>query len=390
MPESNKKDFADRISNFIRPAYRLTGDGCFLSWQQRDAVQGFMIVVIILAHAYRVMKMPTLEAFHDIAYESPLMLAFLCLPLLNIVKPATAARLKDLFVRYYVPYAVFLTALTFYAWYTRYGGRSWDEQFMLWATAMLKNNYESTGDVAYSSYLWFMPAFLLFQFMLALYYALSNRMAVLAFLALLVGLAFIGQGEGSWAANLPFTFATVVYTLPLSIIIAHILNRMQHIRHRYIAGLVCVAIYIALTALTRSWDSSFIIYFAQFYTVLQFDEFATHIVRSIFGSVSILMLAPLLEKVFVFRWVGQNVLIMYMGHLPIMRMVDRLARNKLGLDPSDFLTGTLIIVVTMLLTAAVAKGIAASSWLSAFITPRNITHYKEAFGIKPAPSTATR
>jgi hypothetical protein len=388
MPKLSKQDLADRISTFIRPAFRLTGDGCFLSWQQREAVQGFMIFLIAMAHAYRVMHMPVLKTFERFAYESPLMLIFMCLPLLTIVKPATGARLRDLFVRYFVPYAVFLAVLSLYAWPDRYSDRSASEQLFFWATAMVMNTYKTTGDVAYSSYLWFMPAFLLFQFILSLYYAMRSRIAIVAFLAMLIGMAFIGQGEDSWAADLPFNLAIVLYTLPLSIVIAHALNRLQHIKHRYIAGLVFFAIYVALSVLTRSWDSAFFLFFAQFYTLLQFDEFATHIVRVTCGSVGVLMFAPLLAKVFVFRWIGQNVLIMYLAHLPIMRLVNKVARQYLGLDTSETLTGVILIIITLVLSAIVAKVIASSSWLSAFITPRNLTNYKEAFGIRPKLATA--
>jgi|GEM_PF-3281221 len=102
------------------------------------------------------------------------------------------------------------------------------------------------------------------------------------------------------------------------------------------------------------------------------------------------MFAPLLEKVFVFRWVGQNVLIMYLGHLPIMRFVEKVAVSGLGLDPSENLTGALLTIISFLLTAALARGIAGSSWLSAFVTPRNFMHYKEAFGIRQTLTTAKR
>jgi len=390
MPESSKQDLADRISSFIRPAFRLTGDGCFLSWQQREAVQGCMIFIVIIAHAYQIMRMPVLEPWFRFSYETPLMLTFLCLPLLTIVKPATGARLRDLFIRYFVPYAVFLTVLSLLNWFSGGADRSWSEQFLLWATAMLMGNIDSAIDAASSGYLWFMPAFLLFQFTLGLYYAMRSRMAIFAFLAMLVGLAFIGQGRDSWAADLPFNIAIVVYTLPLSVVIAHMLNRLQHINHRYIAGLVFLALFLALTALTISWDSLYRVYLANFYTVLQFDEFATHIVRAVFGTVGILMFAPLLEKVFVFRWVGQNVLIMYLAHWPIMHFVSKVANKVFGLNPSENLPGILMIIISFFLTAALARVIAGSSWLNAFVTPRNFTNYKEAFGIRPMLATAKR
>ncbi len=163
MTESSKQDLADRISTFIRPAFRLTGDGCFLSWQQRDAVQGFMIFIVFIAHAYGVMRMPMLKAATGFAYETPLMLTFLCLSLLTVVKPATGARLRDMFIRYFVPYAIFLTAMSLLFWLTWASDRSWSEQLFLWATAMLMNNLASAREAAGSSFLWFMPALLLFQ-----------------------------------------------------------------------------------------------------------------------------------------------------------------------------------------------------------------------------------
>lgn len=95
--------------------------------------------------------------------------------------------------------------------------------------------------------------------------------------------------------------------------------------------------------------------------------------RVVIGSLAILLFSPLLEKIGAFPWIGQNVLIMYLGHLPVMRMVEKAARAT-GLDPSETITGSIVIIVSLRLTGMLARGIVASAWLSAFVTPRNFSH----------------
>jgi hypothetical protein len=379
MGEPSAQEEENGLISFIRPSFSMVGNGRLISWDQRDSMMGFLILIIMIGHNF--VLGGTDSALFNWIYASPVILIFMTLPVLTMVKPMTASRARDLVTRYMVPYVIFATAVAVMFWLTGGSDRSWQEQLGYWGLTMLMNNGKAASTMAQSGYLWFLPAFLAFQLCLGLYYRLSPLVTFLFFLALMAAFAFIGQGEDSWTAVLPFSLGVTIYCLPLSILIAHGVNKLQHAKHRFMLGGVLLLICVGLTMITNSWDSQYRIHRTVVYSVLQFDEFAVHILRVIAGSIGMLLIVPpLIGNFRPFLWIGRNVLVIYLAHLPIFRALVAASRAA-GHDPVSVLDGTLILIVTLSASCGLAWAIGSVDWLRMRIMPRDFQQLKQVLGL---------
>jgi hypothetical protein len=379
MTGSSPQGGKSTLLDYMRPSFSLVGDGRLISWDQRDSMQGFLLFFIIVGHNY-VLGGPSSDLF-DWLYKAPTILVFMSLPLLTAVRPLSATRALDLTTRYMVPYLIFATAITLAYWLTEGSDRPWQTQLGYWAVAMLMNNAKaSVTMVSSGGYLWFLPAFLAFQLSLGLFYRLGRRGAYLFLAALMLGFAFIGQGEHAWTSVLPFTFGVTIYCLPLSILIAHGLNRLQDTQHRLLLGGLLVLICIGLTLLTNSWDSGYRIHRTFVHTLLQADEFLLHAVRVVIGAIGVLLLAPLINYIRPFRWMGSNIVVIYLAHLPIYRVLLAVYKALIH-EPVSLLDGMLLLAVTLAISCALAWAINSIDWLRVRIMPKNFMQLKQNLGL---------
>lgn len=306
--------------------------------QSVDAAKGILILLVIFGHASNFW---TPEPFATFSIKFFHVACFLLFPFIYDVKKPDLAYCRDRFIRYYVPFAVFLIGYAgLYLLLIRGFGdvAAWLKDLGL---ALTIANAPMLDAASGLRALWFLPMLLALVFMNA--FAVGTQKISLWFL-LLAGFALhasVGMIEAPEKFYLPFGFVGAAYLLWLGIVIRAICTyarkeKLQKFSYGFLA--------LSLAGICAAYVNGSLIKFPvlAFPSAMNIGDLIVHdiIIVSMF---LFLITASLFKNIKPLRWFGQNSLVLYLSHLLFLALSMQIMIKNFDVSVVNVETALIVI-----------------------------------------------
>ena len=305
--------------------------------QTVEAAKGILILLVIFGHASNFW---TPEPFVTFSIKFFHVACFLLFPFIYDVRKPDLTYCRDRFIRYYVPFAVFLLAysalyLLVIRGFDDIG--SWIKDVGL---ALTVGNAPMLDNASGLRALWFLPMLLMVVFLNA--FVVGTQKFRLWFL-LVMGFvlhAFVGIIDLSTKFYLPFGLIGAIYLLWLGIVIRAICSYIsQEKLKKFSYGFLI----LSLAGIYMAYLNGSLIKFPVlvFPSILTLTDLIIHdiIIVSMF---LFLITSSLFKNIQPLKWLGQNSLILYLSHLLFLALSMKIAIKIFDVSVVSFQT-TLIV-----------------------------------------------
>lgn len=341
-----------------------------------DAAKGILILLVIFGHASNFW---TPEPFITFSIKFFHVACFLLFPFIYDMKPLTLPFIRDRFVRYYVPFGIFLlgySILYFIAFGDILQMTQWSFDVMqafFFGTAMFLD--EASGLRA----LWFLPVLLSLTFIS--YFLIGNlkiHIIGLLMMSLLLHVT-VGILPVDIAAYIPFGIVNAFYLLFLGLVVRWIVSFLKPVLDR----LALVFLGLSILGVFLSFHFDTLIKFP----VMALPDMHQPLGLVIHGLIIVSMFLFLITNKFLQRftflkWCGQNSLILYLAHLLFLAVSMQYTTKYFETDHVDiqsFLIVCFIFIFSFFGGTSIVFIIKKYDFLASFITPRTWEHWASTF-----------
>lgn len=346
--------------------------------QSIDFIKGLFIIFIVLGHnpilSECIPKMTGgLYAFH--------VQAFFILPLLYPSKALNREFVRDRFVRYFVPFALWVSIASLaYLLFTPLGASfswEWVIDFLL---ALVLGNAPVLKDVCGLEMYWFLPALMLLTLIRSSFSVLPSLFEKWFLGVSIVSFVCVGGIDEFYASWQVWSCFSVISLWPICLSAMW----LQKLMLRYHAAVSIVLGSIGLVvALKILADEGAIINIAR----LEFVEFTNgsaflgQFIAPIAAFITVSGTARLISSFPVIEFFGQHSLMIYLTHSLVFYSLFFSYTKFLGDVPKTLVSGMSFFVFTLISSICIAEFIKRSGRLRRLMTPRSWSEFKSIFRV---------
>jgi fucose 4-O-acetylase-like acetyltransferase len=325
----------------------------YLSFEESNAIKGFLILLVILGHVRYVVTDHGL--IYNYLYKFHIFCFFILPFFYNKKNSLSTKKIRDIFIKFYIPYFAFFILCTFsYLWINK----SFVD-FNLWKS--IYTFFNGTRQILETNmgctYLWFLPTFCAFS-VIKVYF--ENSKQTIKFLIVLVSIFLIFSskiGYGQIISVVPLAFAMALYYFSFGSIAKYLIDKIPNIKYY---GLL---LFIVLN----------IIYFLQIDS--KYLGLFLGLIFPIFAFMCILSLKKIIIRIPYIMQIGKLSFSIYLTHVIVYNILERLFEYNL-------LNATIVLILTVLLSILVSFWINKIAFIQKIFFPKGYSDILSLFSSK--------
>lgn len=342
-----------------------------------DAIKGILILLIVLGHnVILIQAAPWLRLFLYNWHVYAFFLVAMVLP----IRSASLADLRDRAVRYYVPFAIFLTIACILS-AAASGLDAPVERGTAWLKALLIGSAYWAEQASGAQLFWFLPALLGFTLLRFGWHrargaGVPELILCLGALAAFLTMGLLPAAAVHWT---PLGLPIALYILGPSLLFVWLWPHVGPSGNRVMV-LTALGLLIAAAVangLAFSLGTSLILAQLKVYSVREPVALLVHAAIPILNCLAIVAVLRLLPRLGVLEAFGRHSLLIYLSHQLIYTPLVMVTRRLVG--PPTPLAGIVIYVVVVALSLAFAVWISRTGRLRALVIPGSWAEWKSAF-----------
>lgn len=303
-----------------------------------NAAKGVLILFVILGHASNFW---TPEPFLTFSIKYFHVACFLLFPFIYDIRKFDTSFIKNIFARYYVPFAVFLVGYSvLYFIYASPDIQNWGQAII---ESLIFGNKPMLDAASGLRALWFMPALISIVIIKALF---IGRFKIPLWVLLLISLCFhisVGAIPEPLKYYLPMGLTNALYLTFIGLLIRY-LCIAKSIEYLQKNSHVFLFIFIASIFFSHYFDTliKFPVIFLPDYFDLRSIIIHDIIIISAF---MFLITSSFFKKLNFLKWCGRNSLTIYLTHLLFLAMSMTIAIKYFDVSNVDFLSAFIIFSI---------------------------------------------
>jgi len=357
----------------FKPQSKVFGPDGSLSWESYDALKGFLIVLIVLGHnTLLVGSVPYLDwvlyNFH--------VGAFLLLPFLFSPDEFKWPSIRDKLVRYLWPYLVFVCAsflLYYFIYWAKYDIPTLTVLGVL-ANGLLSSNALALKSATGFALFWFLPALTSLLIIRSFVCSLPSNKGLVALIVLMISLVVIFYSDIR-VDYVPFGLVIALYMLPVGLGSCVLVGVILKNRHQFTIMLLAVVVFVFLQWLSIVGETRINVGSNDFQQYEPMNIILLHFALQVTGFVLCLLLSRYMTKIPFLQMLGKHSLLIYLSHSLIYQALLRVF-NMLGVNLSDRFEGSIIFVITLILSASFSLFVYNHKLLRDLLSPRDLETLK--------------
>lgn len=330
-----------------------------------DALKGLLIVIVVMDHndLFRTLAP---DVFMPLTFH---VLGFLVLPFFLPIKPVDGKFFRDRLIRYLVPFWWVLTlSAVLYAVMFR-GGSGLGTILIDWLAAVAIGSATLVKTTSGFFYLWFLPSLAGLVLLLTLYQSIQRRWRYVAVAVMLCCHALITFFPTGMLTYLPFGLLIVAWVFPLGLLLRWAMTNTAAFRLRYVILAIFLGSYSYLVAHRINLE----IMLLDLRSITDPLLFLLQDINAVSGVLVTMWLATKLDQSRLLNLCGKHSLMVYLLHPLIFFLgykVSGAANWHLDFFPL-FAASVLSVVLTVLISLAMAMAIARMPIARAWLTPKD-------------------